>query len=790
MKTMNQAATINEGLRAGVHTLRDSRLWRELAATALRPATLLKAVGILALLGLWNVLAALLFNGTIGLAVSALLAIWLWPPVLRWFVGLVARRAAWPLVRTHRLAQQERPPVAEYRQWWTPVLVSDAAWRFAERWGLDDRLLLVALAVIAVQAWVGGPAFARSLLASWFAPARIDESIAARRKHWTLLAAAFLGALALLQFLVARALGLTGMDLFMGWLASSSVTAMVPLLLAKLACLAAVMFAAAAFLVATAAAIATRWMLGHAVPAASAAPSSAPGRRLPYVAGGAALVALLAAFTYRADLAYLALGPHLRAVVAAQGNQGWDDPQIRQWTRRQLACEGDTFDLRVLHWAGVNASHWVDDSALACAIAHDDIETVRTLLAIGDDPNHEQSVSDRGAATPAVTMTPLKQAFSQPDWQRLAPLLVAHGATLGRREDGEMDAVQSAASAHCIPCLDWLKSRGASFGGTKPATPMTLWLDAAANDADRVTTLKQLAALGLSPTAKGADQRSPLHAAARLGDPDAVLWLLAQGADANVQDLHGNAPLDYAAFHLDCCNPGQAATDPQSRRLAAALALMPASTRYSTKRAHLRTDLAAPGDIPEDTGPWAAQDLPVFVSTTLNPKFWQFPDAAARSAELRARAHELGWKLSYESAFSLVRSLPPDEGRKLFADMPDEDLGKLLSMSSDMTGIAIDHGWWPEIARATPMWADRLRYDKPDCTLLERLVRGDNDPSPQAASSWPLVHAWFQAGARWSSCKPEQQAAIQRAAAGLPAMRRAQWEDMMHAERAAANEGL
>ena len=786
---MNLAATINEGLRAGVHTLRDTKLWRELAATALRPATLLKAVGLLTLLGLWNVLAALLFNGTIGLAVSALLAIWIWPPVLRWFVGLVARRAAWPLVRAQRPVQQARPPAAQYRQWWTPVLVSGAAWRFAERMGLDDGLPLVALAVIALQAWVGGPAFARSLLASWFAPARIDESIAARRKHWTLLAAAFLGALALLQFLVARALGLTGMDLFMGWLAASSVTAMVSLLLAKLAFLAGVMFAAAAFLVATAAAIATRWMLGHAAPAASAAPSSAPGKRLPYVVGGAALLALLAAFSYRADLAYLALGPHFRAVVAAQGTQGWDDAQIRQWTRRQLACEGDTFDLRVLHWAGVNASHWVDDSALSCAIAHDDIETVHTLLEIGDDPNHEQSVSERGA-TPAVTMTPLRQAFSQADWQRLATILLDHGATPGRREDGEMDAVQSAASAHCIACLEWLKSRGASFAGTKPATPMTLWLDAAAKDADRVATLKRLTALGLSPTAKGADQRGPLHAAARLGDPDVVLWLLAQGADANVQDLHGNAPLDYAAFHLDCCNPGQAPTDLQSKRLAAALALMPASTRYSTTRAHLRTDLAAPGDIPEDTGPWAAPDLPVYVPTTLNPKFWQFPDAAARSAELRARAHELGWKLSYESVFSLVRSLPPDEARKLFADMPDEDVGKLLSMSSDMTGIAIDRGWWPEIARATPMWADRLRYDKPDCTLLERLVRGDNDASPQAASSWPLVHAWFQAGARWSSCKPDLQAAIQRAAARLPAPRRAEWQDMMHAESAVANEGL
>ncbi len=49
---MNLAATINEGLRAGVHTLRDTKLWRELAATALRPATLLKAVGLLTLLGL------------------------------------------------------------------------------------------------------------------------------------------------------------------------------------------------------------------------------------------------------------------------------------------------------------------------------------------------------------------------------------------------------------------------------------------------------------------------------------------------------------------------------------------------------------------------------------------------------------------------------------------------------------------------------------------------------------------------------------------------------------------
>lgn len=777
---MNLAATIDEGLRAGVLALRDVRLWQELATTARRPATLLKAAGILALLGLWNVLAAVLFNGTLGLAVSAGLAIWICPPVLRWFVGLIARRAAWPLVRTLRPAQRQRPAVAEYRKWWTPVLVADAAWRFAQRLGLDDSLPVIALAVIAVQSWLAGPAFARSLLVSWFDPARIDESIATQRRRWTLLAAAFLAALALLQFIATRALGLTGRDLFMGWLAASPTQSLLPQLLAKLALLVGVMVVAAAYLTAVASAIATRWMLGESA-TATATTSPSASRRLPYAIGGALLLAVMIAFTFRAQLAYWALGNDFRALVAAQGNQGWDDPQIRQWTRRALACEGDTTALRVLHLAGVNASHWVDDSALSCPIARGDLATLRAMLAIGDSPDHLQRIAGRDSAN-ATEMTPLQQAFTQARWEPLAEALVDAGATMQPRRDGELDAVQSAAAAHCLPCLEWLKRRGASFAGTNPATPMALWLDGASADADRTATLKRLAAMDMSAKAVGADGRSALHAAARLGDPDAVGWILAQGADATTEDKHRNTALAFAAFRVACCNPGQPETPAQQARLQAVRQLMPVSGPIAADRPALREELARPGENFEDAPVWPVPGLPTYAPSTLNPRFWSFADAAARSTAIRARAHELGWKIKYESAESLVRSLPPADAQGVLADLPDEDLGQLLSTASDLTQEAITRRWWPELVRAAPRWEHELHYGKPDCLVLARLVAGENDPSPQAATSWSLVHAWFQAGAHLSLCKQEARLSVDHAAASLPAARRAEWDALVRAD--------
>ena len=802
---MNQVATINDGLRAGVAALRDGKTWKELAATAFRPATLFKALGIAVVLAAWNSLALLLFNGTVGLLVSALLAIWIWPPVLRWFIGTIARRAAWPLASAQRLEQHPRPPVADYRKWWMPVLAAEAAWRFAQRMGLDDSFWVTAIAVIMLQAWISAPAFARSLLVSWIPLPRIDESVAARRRQWALLAGGFLLAFALLQFVLTRLLGLTGVVLFANWLASSTRNSIFPLLLAKVALVLVIDFVAAMFLVAAAAAIAMRWISGAEAPvdrpadgmrsrsastASVASQALVAARRLPYALGGALLLVFLLMFALRSNLAYWALGSHFRDTVAAQGNGDWSSPEIRQWTRDQLACEGDTTRLRILHWAGVgDSAGWMHGNALACAIAKNDLTTLGVLLDIGDEPDHEQRVSPSGVY-PAVYMTPLAQAFTQPRWREIAGLLVEHGATLASRNDGQMDAVQGAASVHCLECLAWLKSRGASFSGTDPATPITLWLDNAGGDADRVAALKQLAAMGLSASAIGADRRNPLHAAARLGDPDAVAWLVAQGADPKIEDKRDNMPLDYAAFHMDCCNPGQPGTAQQHARLDTILALMPISVGYRLERAHPRTYLARAQEDPADPQPWKGPDLPLYHASTLNPHLWWFSDAAVRSSAIRARAHDLGWKIKYENPLGVVSALPPDEAEKAIADMPDEELGTLLSTSSDTTGTAIEHGWWPELVRAAPMWEDRLRFNGPDCALLARLVAGENDPSPQAATSWALVHAWFHAGARWKACKPGDKAAIEHAVARLPAARRADWDDMMRSQAVSGDPGL
>ena len=46
----------------------------------------------------------------------------------------------------------------------TPVLAAEAAWRFAQRMGLDDSFWMTAIAVITLQARISAPAFARRAL--------------------------------------------------------------------------------------------------------------------------------------------------------------------------------------------------------------------------------------------------------------------------------------------------------------------------------------------------------------------------------------------------------------------------------------------------------------------------------------------------------------------------------------------------------------------------------------------------------------------------------------------------
>ena len=522
----------------------DAGLWIRLARRALAPWVLLQGLVAAVLLVVTVILAAVLPRWLMWL-VPLGFAIWLWPPVLRWFVGEVATRATRGVAAQAALEPQELPAVAHWRAWWRPLMVGLLALAPIDEFGLTASVPVM-LAFLGVLAWATAPALARSVLAPWFGQDDIDAQWRADRSGWAVLAAFWLIVFILLHWIVLQATGFGSLDLAAGAASAWSHGTLAAFVLARLAGLALITAAVGIFCTAGAARMAAQRML-DARP--RPAPGDASADELPSFhdeghAPGAGR-GMSAAVVIAVALALL--WPVVRKPVILHLLHM--DPDDLQAQRSLLACNGQTGKLRLLHWAGIDSDGGDADMALACAARSGHLDTVKLLVGAGDS-----------ATAPVIywrfrdapRQSAITQALQVEAGLPAVEYLLAHapGAKLPATGQGTLDAVQAAAMSDCLPCVEWAIRHHAAPDGTWQATPMALWLDNAGRGSHEQANLQRLQVLGVSATAVGEDGRTALHAAANNGDLDAVDWLLAQGADPTLVDGDGNTAVLYAALRL------------------------------------------------------------------------------------------------------------------------------------------------------------------------------------------------------------------------------------------------
>ncbi len=561
--------SLSRGYEAGERALLDPSLWRDLARTALAPQVLWRAVPIFVAMVVAIALSARWLPAALAWAVPLAFALWLWPPVLRWFIGAVADHALTSVATDHGLAPQPLPPESTYRAWWRPALICGAMHGPLQWLGLSDNSLALLL-VLAVQVVVMSPALVRSLLSPWLPIERIDLALRAEPTAWRLFTAVGLVSLVAARAIAAQMGGFDS-DNFFGAFSAVGGIAFVGAL-AKLALVSAVGVFIAVFGTAALARMAIERVLdgdGHAdgatLPAVAddavplplpvhPAPRGMDSARSRKLAGGALVAAitlavLVAALPVRLRQAATVL--MLRDDIAAARADGeWASESLVQGARNRYACNGNNFKLRVMHWGGIDSLGGEDDRAVACAARHGQLSTVKLLLGYGDSPmalRHDPRFKD-----PSALLSPIEQALQNEAGLPAAEYLLARhdGAHVQRPSQGLIDGVQAAALSNCLACVEWAVRHSAPVDGTSQATPMALWLDNAGRGSHEVANLQHLQVLGLSAAAIGDDGRSALHAAANNGDLDSVNWLLAQGADPTRADRDGNMPVHYAAGRL------------------------------------------------------------------------------------------------------------------------------------------------------------------------------------------------------------------------------------------------
>ena len=530
---------------AGLAALFDPALWFRLVQRALSPLVLAQ-VAIVVVAALLAAVFSLSLPRWVPWLLVLGLAAWLAPYLLRWFVGTVASRAVHGAALEDGLSPQPLPPVSTYRRWWAAPLACALLLGPATRIAVDAPtlpLLLVAAALV----WLATPAFVRSMLAPWFALERIDATLKADRPRWMVLTAFWMLAFALLHWLALQASGLDGLELPVGAPAGSSSGHMLVFAAGHVVLFLVLTAAVGIFCTAAMARMAAQRLLG--TPASEAADGSPLAVELMIEAAARAVGATRGmTVVVVAALVLVLAWPHMRRPVILAALHF--EPGHLQDQRNTLGCRGETQKLRLLHWAGIDAVGDDQDTALACAAVHGHLDTVRLLVGLGDSPI--VPVEDDRFHTSTTRLSPIAQAMQSEQSLPAAEYLMNHakGPTLLEPTISGPDAVQAAALSHCMACVEWAVRHHAPLAGTWQATPMALWLDSAGRGTHEVANLQHLAALGLSPTALGADGRSALHAAANNGDLDAINWLLELGANPAVADTDGNTPLLHAANRL------------------------------------------------------------------------------------------------------------------------------------------------------------------------------------------------------------------------------------------------
>ena len=530
---------------AGLVALLDLGLWLQLGRRALSPIVLLQVLVACVLVVAAGVVTMALPRWLVWL-VPLGFALWLWPPVLRWFISTVARRAVGAAAEADGLVAQELPPVSAYRAWWRGSMICSLALVPMAQLGLAENLPAI-LALFVAQIWLATPALVRSVLAPWFALERVDAALAADRPRWVVLTAFWFVAFALLHWILRQVVGLTGFDFTADLVAAWKGSHLVAFVLGRLLVLVVLSTGVGIFCAAAMARMAAQRLLGTpAAPAAEGTPlafelvrESAQrtlGATRPMTV--AIVVALVAAL----------LWPLVRKplIIAALHIE----PGFAQAQRNDMACDGKSFRLRMLHWAGIDSAGGEHDSALACATRLGRLDTVKLLVDLGDSPTAK--VDDPRYRDGGTHLSAIVQGMQSEKGLPAVEYLLAHspGTTAQHADADSPDLVQAAAMSGCMACVEWAVRHHAPIDGTWQATPMALWLDSAGRGSHEVANLQRLQVLGLSATAVGQDGRSALHAAANNGDLDSVNWLLAQGADPAHADRDGNTAVLCAAARL------------------------------------------------------------------------------------------------------------------------------------------------------------------------------------------------------------------------------------------------
>jgi len=181
-----------------------------------------------------------------------------------------------------------------------------------------------------------------------------------------------------------------------------------------------------------------------------------------------------------------------------------------------------------------------DFYSLLTAARLDDLDTVRRLLAAGDDPN---------PFGPGDGYAPVQFAAEHNNAE-MVRLLLAAGADPEYRDHNGERALLWAANDGAVDTMRLLLAAGSPPNSPDDPYGRTVLMQAAISH--NVAAVQLLLDAGADITARDQSSLTPLHYATWQGDAATVTLLLAEGANPNTitETLH-ETPLHYAANHPD-----------------------------------------------------------------------------------------------------------------------------------------------------------------------------------------------------------------------------------------------
>ena len=751
---------------------------------------------LLCLLGIVVALAGLLFLPRIvGWIPLAVWCYWFVPAVVRPVSTVVARHVIGPMLETRDdvpadVHERDAPEPRVYRHWWGPGMVALAVAMalvpLAKGW-LGEAVHVVFQVVIGI---VSTGFVVRATLCTWFPLPMIEQSLRQRRWSWALL-------------LLVVSLGTSGL------LALAEAIGFTPSLNESLRG-----FSAGKWLLQIAI---ESWLgIGSAAALAAAAASrllrevpagpprehatTPPHDRAPKTrrrSGWAAAVWTVGLFGAFAS-SWFVLGKQYAYWVLsfdadfkrAVAYVSWNDEEVQRHARTEMACKNKLFAVRLLHVAGVRQDTQGRDG-LACASRMGYLDMAGLLIRLGADVNRLSPVAmpegTNGRHAPVVTLlsSPLVLALQAGHFE-IAELLLAHGARLEPASADGPAALHLAASLRCLRCVEWLRDHGAKLDVAGPSSPLALWFDAeTAGAAMDIPTLERLVALGLSPSAKGLDGRSALHAAAYKGHRAAVEWLLAHGAEAASPDSAGMTPLMHAAYPYRI--PAHA-FDAEGVRVAG----RPSAYPPVDQRERLATVLALLQHTPDLSGQARALPSRPSFATASPPVFdagWSLALLAAREPAFRQAVREQGKSIDYGAVpkgTTPWRNLQPAMVRAAIQEMSDDEFRSALWMKDGYSGqesgglpfVIARHGWSQELERAIRLGlVHSERAGKRDlCWLLVYAALGGKDESPERGESWQGLLMLLDAGLHPRLCDGSAEQQLRQGISSRVRLQSEQWQ--------------